>query len=65
MNRNRRVLESEILDILNDVDRLADECKHVGDKIKRLRLDVESILNVEEEVVNDNDNTRREDGRVS
>ena len=41
-NRNRITLESEILDILDDVDRLADECKHLGGKIKRLRLDVES-----------------------
>lgn len=59
-NRNRRTLESEILDILEDVDRLANECKHLGGKISRLRLDVESMLNAKEEVVNDND--RREDG---
>ena len=54
-NRNRRTLESEILDILEDVDRLANECKHLGGKISRLRLDVESMLNAKEEVVNDND----------
>jgi hypothetical protein len=59
-NRNRKTLESEILDILGDVDRLADECKQLGVKIKRLRLDVESILNAKEEVINDSN--RREDG---
>lgn len=51
----KKTLESEILDILNDVDRLAEECKHLGGKIKRLRLDVESMLNAKEEVVNDDD----------
>ena len=56
----KRTLESEILDILDDVDRLAVECKNLGSKIKRLRLDVESMLNAKEEVVNDND--RRKDG---
>ena len=56
----KRTLESEILDILDDVDRLAVECKNLGSKIKRLRLDVESMLNAKEEVVNDNH--RRKDG---
>ncbi len=55
MNPKKRTLETEILDILDDVDRLADECKHLGTKIKRLRLDVETMLNAKEEVVNDND----------
>ena len=59
-NRNRKTLESEILDILVDVDRLADECKQLGVKIKRLRLDVETMLNAKEDVINDNDG--REDG---
>ena len=59
-NRNRKTLESEILDILVDVDRLADECKQLGVKIKRLRLDVETMLNAKEEVINDN--AGREDG---
>lgn len=59
-NRNKITLESEILEILDDVNRLADECKHLGGKIKRLRLDVEAMLNAKEVVVNDNDG--REDG---
>ena len=56
----KKTLESEILDILDDIDRLAIECKDLGHKVKRLRLDVESMLNAKEEVVNDND--RRKDG---
>ena len=56
----KKTLELEILDILDDVDRLANECKQLGVKIKRLRLDVESMLNVKEEVVNDNNG--RENG---
>ena len=60
MNPKKRTLETEILDILDDVNKLGKECQHLGDKIKRLRLDVESMLNAKEGIPNDND--RREDG---
>ena len=50
---NKRTLETEIIDILK-------ACEDLEHKIKRLRTDIEAMLNVREEVSNDND--RREDG---
>ena len=57
-------LEDEILTLLKDVDKLGQACKELEQKIKKLRMDVESQLNVKEGIVDDN-LTRRENGRVS
>jgi len=57
-----KTIETEILDVIEELNEIEKNIKHVEAKMSTLRLLIESMINVKQEVLNDD---RRSDDDTS
>jgi prefoldin subunit 5 len=48
-----KTIEAEILEVINELEEIEKNIKHLEGRMSKLRLIIESIINVKQEVIDD------------